>query len=109
MTLSLLSLASLPPTGGLVGKVLLAAAGVEASLWLLLAALVIGSVISVFYYLRVAIAMFRQPEAGDGLPIPAIPRGANLTLTLLSIVLVVLGIYPTPLIRWIERVVTSLV
>jgi NADH-quinone oxidoreductase subunit N len=62
MGLALLSLASLPPTGGLVGKIFLAAAGVESSLWLLLAALVIGSVIGVFYYLRVMITIF--PPAG---------------------------------------------
>lgn len=108
MTLSLLSLASLPPTGGLVGKILLAAAGVEASLWLLLAALVIGSVISVFYYLRVAIAMFRQPETEESSPLPLIKRSESLTLTLLSTILVLLGVYPTPLIRLIERVVTYL-
>lgn len=108
LTLSLLSLASLPPTGGLVGKILLAAAGVEASLWLLLAALVIGSVIGVFYYLRVAIAMFRQPESEEGSPLPLMNRSAGLTLTVLSIVLVLLGVYPSPLIQLIERVVASL-
>ena len=108
LTLSLLSLASLPPTGGLVGKILLAAAGVQASLWLPLAALVIGSVIGVFYYLRIVIAMFRQPEAEGPVSVPFINRAANLTLTLLSIVLVILGVYPAPLLRWIEGVVTYL-
>ena len=108
LSLSLLSLASLPPTGGLVGKVLLAAAGVQASLWLPLAALVIGTVIGVFYYLRIVMAMFREPETEEGTPIPLIHRSESLTLTLLSTILVVLGIYPTPLIRLIEGVVTYL-
>jgi NADH-quinone oxidoreductase subunit N len=106
--LALLSLASLPPTGGLVGKVFLAAAGVESSLWLLLAALVIGSVIGVFYYLRVAITIFRQPE--DGAPawtfLPLNPL-ADVTLVLLSVSLIVLGIFPSPLINLIESVVAQ--
>jgi len=105
LTLSLLSLASLPPTGGLVGKIFLAAAGVQASLWLLLAALVIGSVIGVFYYLRVVITMFRQPELPEPAAIP-VGRSAYLTLLLLSVILIVLGIYPTPLMQLIEYAVT---
>lgn len=104
--LALLSLASLPPTGGLVGKIFLAAAGVESSLWLLLAALVIGSVIGVFYYLRVAITIFRQPEEGSptwaALPLSPL---ANITLAVLSVSLIILGIFPAPLIRLIEGVV----
>jgi NADH-quinone oxidoreductase subunit N len=102
MTLSLLSLASLPPTGGLVGKIFLAAAGVEASLWLLLAALVIGSVIGVFYYLRIVITMFRQSDLTEQVVLP-IRRGAYLALIVLSVILVILGIYPTPLLQLIER------
>ncbi|HEX9387232.1 MAG TPA: NADH-quinone oxidoreductase subunit N [Anaerolineales bacterium] len=107
LTLSLLSLASLPPTGGLIGKIFLAAAGVEASLWLLLAALVIGTVIGVFYYLRIVITMFRQAELKEEVAVP-INRSAYLTLILLSVILVILGIYPTPLMQLIERVVTKL-
>jgi NADH-quinone oxidoreductase subunit N len=102
MTLSLLSLASLPPTGGLVGKIFLAAAGVEASLWLLLAALVIGSVIGVFYYLRIVITMFRQSDLTEQVILP-LRRSAYLALIVLSVILVILGIYPTPLIQLIER------
>jgi NADH-quinone oxidoreductase subunit N len=107
--LALLSLASLPPTGGLVGKIFLAAAGVESSLWLLLAALVIGSVIGVFYYLRVLITILRQPE--DESPgwtaLPLSPL-ADVTLIVLSLGLLFLGIFPTPLIHLIEGVVARL-
>jgi NADH-quinone oxidoreductase subunit N len=107
MGLALLSLASLPPTGGLVGKIFLAAAGVESSLWLLLAALVIGSVIGVFYYLRVMITIFRQPddEADTAVGFLRFPPLANATLALLSVGLVILGIFPAPLINLIENLI----
>ena len=109
MGLALLSLASLPPTGGLVGKIFLAAAGVESSLWLLLAALVIGSVIGVFYYLRIAITIFRQPEgASPKWTFSPLDPLADATLVLLSVGLVLLGIFPGPLINLIEGAVSRL-
>ena len=106
LTLALLSLASLPPTGGLVGKIFLAAAGVESSLWLLLAALVLGSVIGVFYYLRIAITMFRQPDLKEQMLLP-VHRSAYVALIALSVLLVIMGIYPAPLIQLIQRAVTG--
>jgi NADH-quinone oxidoreductase subunit N len=106
LTLALLSLASLPPTGGLVGKIFLAAAGVESSLWLLLAALVLGSVIGVFYYLRIVITMFRQPDLKEQIILP-VRRSAYVALIALSVILVILGVYPSPLIQLIQRAVSG--
>lgn len=103
MSLAMLSLASLPPTGGLVGKIFLAAAGVESSLWLLLSALVIGSVIGVFYYLRVVITIFHEPQDEfKEWVAPRVNSLSNLTLMLLSIGLLVLGIFPALLVNLIE-------
>jgi NADH-quinone oxidoreductase subunit N len=106
LSLSLLSLASLPPTGGLIGKVMLAGAGVQSALWIPLAALVVGSVIGIFYYLRIVITMFRQMENTSFNAEPAI-GGSTLILAVLGIVLVILGIYPGPLIQIIERAMTG--
>jgi NADH-quinone oxidoreductase subunit N len=108
MALALLSFASLPPTGGLVGKVFLAAAGVQSSLWVLLGALVLGSVIGIFYYLRVAITIFRQPEEGPGWRSQPVGPVADATLVVLSIGLLVLGIIPSPLMQVIQGVVAHL-
>ncbi|MGD8403724.1 MAG: NADH-quinone oxidoreductase subunit N [Anaerolineales bacterium] len=108
MTLALLSLASLPPTGGLIGKIFLAAAGVESSLWLLLAALVIGSIVGIFYYLRVVITIFRQPEEDTGWRMQPLGLVADATLVVLSIALLALGIVPNALINLIENIVSSL-
>ncbi len=104
--LSLLSLASLPPTGGLVGKVLLAGAGVQSALWLPLAALVVGSIIGIFYYLRIVITMFRQPQSESFSIVPA-TRSATLILAVLGILLVILGLYPGPLIQIIEQAMSN--
>jgi NADH-quinone oxidoreductase subunit N len=104
---ALLSLAGIPPTAGLIGKIYVAAAGVEASLWVLLIVLVLGSIIGVFYYLRIVIRMFRRPEEVEMQPlIPAglsIPSGV--ALLVLTVLLVGLGVFPGPLFRIVQSMV----
>ncbi len=68
----LLSLAGIPLTMGFVGKFYVVAAGVGASLWLLVIVLVIGSAIGLFYYLRIIAAMC-SPVTGTA------PAGASIS------------------------------
>jgi NADH-quinone oxidoreductase subunit N len=62
MTLTLLSLAGIPLTAGFIGKFYLVLAGLKSGLWILVVSLVINSVISLYYYLRVIKAMFDPTE-----------------------------------------------
>jgi NADH-quinone oxidoreductase subunit N len=107
-TAALLSLAGIPPTAGLIGKIYVAAAGVEASLWVLLIVLVLGSIIGAFYYLRIVIRMFRRPEEAEFRPF--LPAGLSLpsgiALALLTVLLVGLGVFPGPLFRIVQAMVT---
>jgi NADH-quinone oxidoreductase subunit N len=106
LSAALLSLAGLPPMAGLVGKIYLAIAGVGSSLWVLLGALVVGSVIGVYYYVRVLVMLYRQPEEGvDGPEIPIATLGSKIALAVLSALLVLFGLYPVPLMRLIEALV----
>jgi NADH-quinone oxidoreductase subunit N len=90
----LLSLAGIPLTAGFIGKFYVFAAGVEASLWPLVIIVVIGSGIGLFYYLRVVVAMLDNSQQIEYQEESA---GAWLALTGLAILLVVLGVYPSPL------------
>lgn len=63
MTVMMLSLAGIPFTAGFIGKFYIATIAVDSHLWFLLAALVIGSAIGLYYYLRVVIAMY-MPAPG---------------------------------------------
>lgn len=104
-TAMLLSLAGIPLTVGFIGKFYLVLAGVESGLWVLLGVLVVGSGISLYYYLRIVYRMllpqreaFAYREAG----IESLSSYGVLALLLL--LLVVLGIYPTPLMTLIQSV-----
>lgn len=110
LSVSLLSLAGLPPTGGLVGKIYLIAAGVDASLWATLLVLVAASVVGVFYYMRIVISLFRDPPEGAKLSLPLKPLFGlqALVLSALSLVQIGLGLYPTPVLQAIEKLVKGL-
>ena len=92
LTLALLSLAGIPLTAGFMSKFYLVLAGVKSGLWLLAFSLVINSVISLYYYLRVIKTMFAPTEKGKSIEIPA---SANLVLIVIVIGILFIGIFPS--------------
>jgi NADH-quinone oxidoreductase subunit N len=101
MTVSLLSLAGVPLTAGFIGKFYVIASGVEAGLWVPLAALVLGSAVSIFYYLRVIYALSISTEATS---VSDTSGRRLLQFVFMGLLLVVfaLGIYPEPLIELVS-------
>ena len=63
---SILSLAGIPLTMGFIGKFYLLSYASETQQWALIAALVIGSGISLYYYLRVIFVLFAEQEPRPG-------------------------------------------
>ena len=99
-TTTLLSLAGIPITAGFLGKFYVIAAGASESRWVLLFTLVASSTIGLFYYLRIIVAMYSQPE-GPGLEAESstrpLPLPATLALAALTGLIFLLGVYPAPL------------
>jgi NADH-quinone oxidoreductase subunit N len=102
-TFTLLSLAGIPLTAGFIGKFYLLTAGASSALWFLVIMLITSSAIGLFYYLRIVIAMYRQPaeEVSAISTIRAFSSG-GLTLTGLTFILISLGVYPSVLISIIH-------
>ncbi len=104
----LLSLAGLPLTAGFIGKFYLVAAGIQSALWLPVLALVVSSVIGLFYYLRVVVAMYSPPEQDAEAKtvlhtgIPGLSIGILIVLLALVILIFWFGVYPPSLNRLIE-------
>jgi NADH-quinone oxidoreductase subunit N len=94
-TAILLSLAGIPLTAGFIGKFYILAAGVNNQLWLLALALVMGSVVGLFYYIRIIALMFEEHDAKSAERLHARVYILNgFTLTVVAVSLVWLGIYP---------------
>jgi NADH-quinone oxidoreductase subunit N len=107
LALMLLSLAGIPPTMGFIGKFYLVVSGVGAGLFWPVTALVIGSVIGLYYYLRVLVAMAMPAPAEHATPLAVAPLYGNAVIAALLVLLVVLGAYPAPAIALIRMTVGS--
>ncbi|MBI1769788.1 MAG: NADH-quinone oxidoreductase subunit N [Bacteroidetes bacterium] len=102
-TAMLLSLAGIPLTAGFVGKFYLVASGVNTQLWLLVFVLAIGSVIGLFYYIKIIATMFDKSVGTETLALrPRLYLINLITLFVLSILMMFYGIYPQGLIERIQ-------
>ncbi len=99
LSLTLLSLAGIPLTAGFMAKFYLVLEGVRSGFWILAFSLVINSVISLFYYLRVIKTMFTHSESERYFGLP--PAG-NIVLALVLIGILFLGILPSFLTEFIN-------
>ncbi|WP_212003446.1 NADH-quinone oxidoreductase subunit N [Chitinophaga sp. HK235] len=110
-TAMLLSLAGIPLTAGFIGKFYIVMAGVNGHMWFLLFMLVINSVIGLYYYIRIIAMMFKAPATGEELTYikPSLPVAGNITLMLLTLVLIGLGIYPTAMMQLIQQMMKIIV
>jgi NADH-quinone oxidoreductase subunit N len=107
---ALLSLGGIPLTAGFMGKFYILMAGVRSALWLLAIILAVNTMISFYYYLRVAFMMFRdapEREAAGG-PLPSLSFMGAAALAVLTLLLVWIGVYPGPLVQTIRSMVAGL-
>ncbi|WP_276486516.1 NADH-quinone oxidoreductase subunit NuoN [Ectopseudomonas mendocina] len=105
LTVMMLSLAGIPLTAGFIGKFYVIAAGVEAQLWWLLGAMVLGSAIGVFYYLRVMVTLFmREPNMHrHDAPFDWGQRAGGIMLLVVALLAFILGVYPQPLLELVQQ------
>jgi NADH-quinone oxidoreductase subunit N len=112
MSLSMVSLAGIPPLAGFFGKFLLFKAALEQGsvnrgfYWLVGIALA-GVVISLYYYLGVIRAIYWSSEASDLSPLEiALPTRVMLYACMAG--MLILGIFPSPAMRFATQAVTLL-
>lgn len=105
MTAMLLSLAGIPLTAGFIGKFYVIALGVEERLWWLMGAVILGSAIGLFYYLRVLIMMFQPIPTRDRVsePLNWIQNAGGAMLVTAMIFMLVMGVYPEPFLEIIRN------
>jgi NADH-quinone oxidoreductase subunit N len=126
LTIGMLALAGLPGTSGFMGKLFLIEASVDGDYTWLGVAIVIGTMVSLAYYLRVIAAVWMRsgpseapaqamPAIAGGSPeADAIPRGASRcglivgSALLCGAATIVFGVAPSPLIDWASHAAGSL-
>ena len=112
-TVMLMSLAGIPLTAGFLGKFYLLAAGTSSNLWTLVLVLIVTSVIGLFYYLRIVVALYATPEPGTAPRLSptaeaAISLSSQGILWVLTALLVWFGVYPEQLLELIRSAASRL-
>jgi NADH-quinone oxidoreductase subunit N len=107
LTVYLVSLTGVPISGGFVGKFYLFSAAVNAGYVGLAIVGMLMSVVSAYYYLRVVVAMYMRDPVGEDTWARVGPA-AGLALAVTVAVVLVLGVYPAPLLGWARAAAQSL-
>jgi NADH-quinone oxidoreductase subunit N len=93
LTVFLLSLIGIPITGGFFAKFYVFSAALRSSLiWLTIIG-VVNSAIGAYYYLRIIVMMYMREPQSDA-PVPEVPFGVALALSLSLVTTIYLGVLP---------------
>lgn len=103
-TAMLFSLAGIPLTAGFMGKFHVVAAGVHAELWFVVIIMIINSVIGLFYYMRIVVAIF-SPSKNEQAAGHRLSLSGGTVLAALFTLLLWLGLYPGPFIEIIKNMI----
>ncbi|MCH8345472.1 MAG: NADH-quinone oxidoreductase subunit N [Chloroflexi bacterium] len=97
LTICLISLTGIPPTAGFIAKVYVFNAAVQADLvWLAIVG-VLNSVVAAYYYLRVVLNMYTAEPASEESIQPGYYLGLAMVVAVVG--LLVIGIFPSPLLE----------
>ena len=91
-------------TLGFIGKFYVLAVGVHAHLWWLVAAVVIGSAIGLYYYLRVAVSLYLSAPEQLNRDAPSNWQysAGGIVVLISALLVLVLGVWPQPLISIVQ-------
>lgn len=98
----LLAFAGIPLTSGFIGKFSIFSAAYESGSTAILIAGVLSSAIAAFFYIRVIVLMFFKDPVEDGTSVVIPSALTTTTIAITSVATLVLGIFPAPLISFIE-------
>jgi NADH-quinone oxidoreductase subunit N len=98
----LLAFAGIPLTSGFIGKFSIFSAAYESGNTTILIAGVLSSAIAAFFYIRVIVLMFFKDPVEDGTSVVIPSALTTTTIAITSVVTLALGVFPAPLITFIE-------
>lgn len=106
MLVFLLSLAGIPPLGGFYGKYFIFLSLIETGHYALATVAVLYAVVALYYYLKIANAMFMRAAVSDE-PFPSTPA-MSLALVFTATATVVIGLFPNAFVQAVNWTASSL-
>jgi multicomponent Na+:H+ antiporter subunit D len=94
-----LGMIGLPPTGGFFGKWYIILGALEASNYVSVVAVVLSTLLTLAYFVKLFEAIFRQTSTGSDVQFGVIPLSSKLTLGVTSAAIMILGLFSSPIIQ----------
>ena len=104
LAVALFSLAGIPPTAGFMAKFAVFSAALRAGETALAVVGVLTALVAVFFYLRVVVALYMWPADGTEAAARRLTVSEATALAIPTLVTVVLGVYPSPLLDLLARI-----
>ncbi|MFA7406004.1 MAG: NADH-quinone oxidoreductase subunit N [Pelobacteraceae bacterium] len=104
LAVAMFSLAGIPPAAGFMGKFAVFSAALRGGEISLALAGILSALVAVYFYLRIVVIMYMKPAAGadESTRTRTVPE--IIALLVPAIVMVLLGVYPQPLLALLERI-----
>jgi NADH-quinone oxidoreductase subunit N len=109
MTLFMLSLAGVPPLAGFLAKLYVFGAAIQADLTWLAIVGVVNSAVSAYYYLRVVAVMYMRESGQEQAAVTPLCPALAVGIGLASAAIVILGLWPVPVLDLARAAVVALV
>lgn len=104
LAVAMFSLAGIPPTAGFMGKFAVFAAALRGGEFTLALVGILSALVAVFFYLRVVVVMYMKPSADPVEPARTLNVAEIIALLVPTLVMVLLGVYPQPLLELLEKI-----
>jgi len=108
MTIFLLSMAGIPPTGGFFGKYLIFQAAVESKAWMLVIVGSLNAVVAAYYYLAVIMTMWFKDADGTEAVAAPVPPSFAAVLAIAVVAVLYLGVAPSWILDLASGMASSL-
>lgn len=104
LAVAMFSLAGIPPTAGFMGKFAVFAAALRSEEYALALGGILAALVAVFFYLRIVVVMYMKPSELPAEPVRRMNRAEIVALLVPSAIMVLLGVYPQPLLELLEKI-----
>ncbi len=96
-----LGMIGLPPTGGFFGKWYIILGALEANNYIAVAAVLLSTLLTLAYFVKLFEAIFRQPTTQSEMPLGEIPLPFKLSLGTTAAAVIILGLFSDPIVQFL--------
>ncbi len=106
LAVAMFSLAGIPPAAGFMGKFAVFSAALRAGEYTLAIVGILSALVAVYFYLRIVVVLYMKPSALPDEPARRLDLAENVALLVPTVVMLLLGIYPQPLLKLLEKILS---